>query len=226
MAKVTKAAARAQKEKEVETITNADIQNAASNEEDNVNSDISDLNSSDEGEAFEGFDEEENKEDSHSIKKLDTTTEQNKDTETKNKKDSKILYVSRLPKGFEEQELKKYFSQFGDINKCKIAKNKKTNKSRHYGFIKFYNDDDCDAASESMDNYLLLGHLLKVKVVKGNGISKLRDYKKNIILKEKLKWKNLDKINSENVEKYEQEANSRHSQRLEKLKETGIEFEY
>ncbi|KAL6930094.1 hypothetical protein ACO0SA_001501 [Hanseniaspora valbyensis] len=236
MAKVTKAAAKAQKEKEskkeVETITNEDLQNASSsNEEEKLNSDISELSSSDEGEAFEGFDEgeeeeEEDKEGSHTIKKLDTTEKKTKDSETKSKKENKILYVSRLPQGFEEQELKKYFSQFGDINKCKIAKNKKTNKSRHYGFIKFYNDDDCDAAADSMDNYLLMGHLLRVKVVKGNSISKLRDYKKNIILKEKLKWKNLDKINSENVSKYEQEADSRHAQRLEKLKESGIDFEY
>ncbi|CAI8491826.1 unnamed protein product [Hanseniaspora opuntiae] len=140
--------------------------------------------------------------------------------------------------GFDEEEeednnshkIKKldttYFSQFGDIAACKIAKNKKTNKSRHYGFIKFDNDDDCDVASESMDNYLLMGHILKVKVIKGGNISKLRDYKKNIILREKLKWKNLDKITEDTLEKYEKQADDRHANRLNKLKESGIEFEY
>lgn len=232
MAKVTKAAAKAQKEKAIkqndEHITNEDIQKASSNEEDHLGSDVSDLSSSDDGEAFEGFDENEEKAEnsSHSIKKLDTTVNNSTEIKNKDKKDSKILYVSRLPNGFEEQELKKYFSQFGDISKCKIAKNKKTNKSRHYGFVKFYNDDDCDAAADSMDNYLLMGHLLRVKVVKGNSISKLRDYKKNIILREKLKWKNLDKINAENIDKYEEEADNKHAQRLEKLKESGIKFEY
>lgn len=223
MAKVSKIALKARKEQE-EAITNEDIQKVSQIEENN-NSDISELASSDSGEEFDGFDEE-NDEDSksHKIKKLDTTAKTNKKKESKKQK--KIVYVSRLPKGFEEAELKKYFSQFGDIKACKIAKNKKTNKSRHYGFIKFENDDDCDVASESMDNYLLMGHILKVKVIKGGNISKLRDYKKNIILREKLKWKNLDKITEETLEKYEKQADDRHANRLNKLKESGIEFEY
>ncbi|SGZ38172.1 uncharacterized protein HGUI_00372 [Hanseniaspora guilliermondii] len=218
MAKVSKNELKARKEQE-EAITNEDIKNIENNSE------ISELSASDSGEEFDGFDEdEEDDNNSHKIKKLDTTINNNKKKESKKQK--KILYVSRLPKGFDEAELAKYFSQFGDITACKIAKNKKTNKSRHYGFIKFDNDDDCDVASESMDNYLLMGHILKVKVIKGGNISKLRDYKKNIILREKLKWKNLDKITEDTVEKYEKQADDRHANRLNKLKESGIEFEY
>lgn len=218
MAKVSKNELKARKAQE-EAITNEDIQNVENNSE------ISELSSSDSGEEFDGFDEgEEEDNNSHKIKKLDTTVNSNKKKESKKQK--KILYVSRLPKGFDEAELAKYFSQFGDIAACKIAKNKKTNKSRHYGFIKFDNDDDCDVASESMDNYLLMGHILKVKVIKGGNISKLRDYKKNIILREKLKWKNLDKITEDTLEKYEKQADDRHANRLNKLKESGIEFEY
>ena len=38
---------------------------------------------------------------------------------------SGVVYVGHLPHGFYEEQLKGYFSQFGDVNKVKVARNQK-----------------------------------------------------------------------------------------------------
>ena len=38
---------------------------------------------------------------------------------------SGVVYIGHLPHGFYEEELKGYFSQFGSINKVRVARNKK-----------------------------------------------------------------------------------------------------
>jgi nucleolar protein 15 len=36
-----------------------------------------------------------------------------------------IVYVGHLPKGFNEQELKKFFEQFGQVPKIRVSRSKK-----------------------------------------------------------------------------------------------------
>lgn len=48
-----------------------------------------------------------------------------------------IVYIGHLPKGFEEEELKKFFTQFGKINKMRVSRSKKTGRSRGYAFMEF-----------------------------------------------------------------------------------------
>ena len=81
----------------------------------------------------------------HKIKKLNPK----KQVDEKKSKDKKkldgysgIIYVSRLPHGFHEKELSKYFAQFGDLREVRLARNKKTGNSRHYGFLEFVNKED------------------------------------------------------------------------------------
>lgn len=76
-----------------------------------------------------------------------------------------VIYVGRLPKTFEEREMKKYFRQFGDVLRSRISRNKETGGSRHYGFVEFKDILDARVAAETMNNYLIMGHLLKVHVV-------------------------------------------------------------
>lgn len=84
---------------------------------------------------------------------------------TKIKKLGGVIYVGRLPKQLEERELKRYFGQFGEIVKVRVSRNKKTGASRHYAFVKFKQHDVAAVAAETMNNYLIFGHLLKVHVV-------------------------------------------------------------
>ncbi|AMD19702.1 HCL449Wp [Eremothecium sinecaudum] len=158
-------------------------------------------------------------ESAHTVKKLDSS----KKGSTKQTKSpsgvelSSILYISRLPHGFHERELSKYFSQFGDLKKVGLARNKKTGNSRHYGFVEFVNKDDAVIAQDSMHNYLLMGHLLKVVVLpKGKKIEKLYKYKKRVHKETYIK----------SVEKAKKKANAKHQQRIEKLNASGIEFKW
>ena len=48
---------------------------------------------------------------------------------------SRVVYVGHLPKGFEEDELKQFFAQFGNVKKVKLARSKKTGRAKGYSFI-------------------------------------------------------------------------------------------
>ena len=76
-----------------------------------------------------------------------------------------VVYVGRIPHGFYEDEMRSYFSQFGDITRLRISRNKKTGASKHYGFIEFRHASVAKIAAETMHNYLLFGHLLQCKLV-------------------------------------------------------------
>ncbi|CCE61967.1 hypothetical protein TPHA_0B02950 [Tetrapisispora phaffii CBS 4417] len=154
----------------------------------------------------------------HNIKKLTPKTKTKDNSKKATDMYSGIIYISRLPKGFHERQLSKYFSQFGDLKQVKLARNKKTGNSRHYGFIEFVNKDDAKIAQESMNNYLVLGHLLKVVLMpKDTKIEKLLKYRPS---KFSL---NTTKKSEEELKK---NANIKHELRLNKLSESGIEFKW
>ncbi|KAK8461769.1 hypothetical protein SEVIR_1G090500v4 [Setaria viridis] len=48
-----------------------------------------------------------------------------------------VVYIGHIPHGFYEDQMQGFFKQFGDIKRLRIARNRKTGKSKHYGFIEF-----------------------------------------------------------------------------------------
>lgn len=76
-----------------------------------------------------------------------------------------VIYVGRIPHGFYEQEMRQYFSQFGDISKLRLSRNRKTGSSKHFAFIEFESAEVAEIVAKTMDNYLLFGHILKCKMV-------------------------------------------------------------
>lgn len=76
-----------------------------------------------------------------------------------------VIYLGRLPQHFQEKEAKKYFRQFGDITRLRIARNKSTGRMKHYGFIEFKDEHAAKVAAETMNNYLIMGHMMKVHVI-------------------------------------------------------------
>ncbi|KAF9007625.1 hypothetical protein BDQ17DRAFT_1407471 [Cyathus striatus] len=79
--------------------------------------------------------------------------------------DRGVLFLGRIPHGFYEDQLKAYFAQFGEVTRLRISRNKKTGKSKHYGFIEFDSFAVAKIVAETMDNYLLMGHILRCKLV-------------------------------------------------------------
>ena len=82
--------------------------------------------------------------------------------------------------------MKGYFTQFGDVTRVRLSRNKKvfccpqltphplltqylfilqTGRSKHYAFIEFDSVRVAEIVAETMDNYLLMGHILKCRVI-------------------------------------------------------------
>ncbi|EMD60062.1 hypothetical protein COCSADRAFT_193504 [Bipolaris sorokiniana ND90Pr] len=76
-----------------------------------------------------------------------------------------VIYVGRVPRGFYEPQMKKYFSQFGKVNQLRLSRNKKTGASKHYAFVEFQSQEVADIVARTMNNYLLFGHVLKAHLI-------------------------------------------------------------
>lgn len=140
-----------------------------------------------------------------------------------------VLYLGRIPHGFYEDQMKEYFSQFGNVTRLRISRNKKTGKSKHYGFIEFDSVSVARIVSETMDNYLLAGHLLQCKVVPPERVHP------ELWVGANRKWRKLPaaKMNrlgfnkertAEEKARAEERLLKRQKERAEKIKAAGIKY--
>ncbi|KAI8362008.1 hypothetical protein B0O80DRAFT_380109, partial [Mortierella sp. GBAus27b] len=81
-----------------------------------------------------------------------------------------VVYLGRIPHGFYEEQMEAYFSQFGSVLRLRLSRNKKTGHSKHYAFIEFSSEEVADIVADTMNNYLLFGHLLKCKRLQSSQI--------------------------------------------------------
>ena len=93
------------------------------------------------------------------------------------------VYISHVPHGFYEKQMRAFFSQFGTVTNLRLGRSKKTGKSRGYAFVEFkfmevakvriiaeiipfYSDlNIMQVVAESMNNYLMFDKILKCSVV-------------------------------------------------------------
>lgn len=61
--------------------------------------------------------------------------------------------------------MRAYFSQFGDITRLRLSRNRITGRSKHYAFVEFSSVAVAKIVAETMDNYLMYGHILKCKYI-------------------------------------------------------------
>ena len=47
------------------------------------------------------------------------------------------VYISHVPHGFYEKQMRAFFSQFGTVTNLRLGRSKKTGKSRGYAFVEF-----------------------------------------------------------------------------------------
>jgi nucleolar protein 15 len=61
--------------------------------------------------------------------------------------------------------MRAYFSQFGEITRLRLSRNRLTGRSKHYAFVEFASVTVAKIVAETMDNYLMYSHILKCKYV-------------------------------------------------------------
>ncbi|XP_014203981.1 MKI67 FHA domain-interacting nucleolar phosphoprotein-like [Copidosoma floridanum] len=76
-----------------------------------------------------------------------------------------VVYIGHIPHGFFENEMKEYFEQFGTVTHVRVARSRKTGKSRGYGYVEFKEPEVAKIAAETMNNYLMCGRLLKTTYI-------------------------------------------------------------
>eukprot|EP01138_Halocafeteria_seosinensis_P006338 gb/GECG01006479.1/.p1 GENE.gb/GECG01006479.1/~~gb/GECG01006479.1/.p1 ORF type:complete len:341 (+),score=62.91 gb/GECG01006479.1/:1-1023(+) len=76
-----------------------------------------------------------------------------------------VIYIGHIPHGFFEDQMKGFFSQFGDVKRARVSRNMKTGGSRGYGFVEFKQAEVAKIAAETMHNYELFERYLQVHVV-------------------------------------------------------------
>eukprot|EP01101_Sappina_pedata_P006322 TRINITY_DN3100_c0_g2_i1.p1 TRINITY_DN3100_c0_g2~~TRINITY_DN3100_c0_g2_i1.p1 ORF type:complete len:191 (-),score=87.86 TRINITY_DN3100_c0_g2_i1:197-769(-) len=142
-----------------------------------------------------------------------------------------VIYLGRIPHGFYEGPMKKFFSQFGKVTRLRLSRNKKTGKSKHYAFIEF----DCAAVAkivaDAMNGYLLMGHILKSKFMEPEDVHQalfkgafsrlnVKPYRKMYIANHN-RVRDVKKAN-----KLTTKLLIKEKKKLELLKSLGIDYKY
>ena len=152
------------------------------------------------------------------------------DPDNEHKSGEGVVYVGRIPHGFYEHEMRAYFGQFGHINRLRLSRNKTTGASRHFAFIEFDSIEVAKIVEETMNNYLLFGHILKVKSLNSSQVDP-KIWKGADRRFKKVPWAQIEgrklaaPMSREQWEKRVENEQKRRTQKAEKMKEIGYEFE-
>lgn len=140
-----------------------------------------------------------------------------------------VIYVGRVPHGFYEHQMRAYFSQFGDISRLRLSRNRRTGASKHYAFLEFESAEVAQIVADTMDNYLMFGHLLKVRLVPRDKVH--ADLFKNAGRRFKaVPWNRIERARLEKVDrdawgKRVSKERARRLKKAERLRALGLEYE-
>eukprot|EP00245_Coleochaete_scutata_P011480 TRINITY_DN4270_c0_g1_i1.p1 TRINITY_DN4270_c0_g1~~TRINITY_DN4270_c0_g1_i1.p1 ORF type:complete len:420 (-),score=123.73 TRINITY_DN4270_c0_g1_i1:610-1683(-) len=143
----------------------------------------------------------------------------------------RVVYIGRIPHGFYEEEMSGFFGQFGTITNLRISRNKKTGKSKHYGFFEFESPEVAAIVVECMHNYLLFGSMLQCKLVPPESVHPAlwkganREFKVVPWVKLAQQKHNRERT-PEQVQRVMTRLVKRQDKRMEKLKAAGIDYDF
>ena len=72
------------------------------------------------------------------------------------------IYVGNLPFSVDDEELKKLFSSYGEIEEASIVKDKFSGRSKGFGFVEMPNNAEAQSAISGLNGKELQGRSLKV----------------------------------------------------------------
>jgi RNA recognition motif-containing protein len=76
------------------------------------------------------------------------------------------IYVSNLSFNVQDEDLKEFFTEYGEVSSAKVITDKFTGKSRGFGFVEMPDDESAKKAIAELDNGVVEGRNIKVMEAK------------------------------------------------------------
>lgn len=142
-----------------------------------------------------------------------------------------VIYLGHIPYGFFEEQMRNFFSQFGEITQLRLARNKRTGNSKHYAFIEFSSKEVAKIVSEAMNNYMMFGRTLVSQYIPAEEVHANLFKNANRSFK-KIPWRkierdvfNRDRSTKEQAKRVKNLL-KKDEKRKQKLQDLGIDYEF
>lgn len=185
-----------------------------------------------------------NREDVIPLSKKDLDTEMEDATQTMSSQTKKVtthnddgtargvVYLGHIPYGFFEEQMTGFFTQFGEITRIRLARNKKSGRSKHYAFIEFKNNEVAQIVADTMNSYMMFQRTLVCKYIPPEKVHSNMFLKHGNKVFRKVPWQKIarEQHNMERTADQQHERVKRllkkEKQRRNKLADLGIDYEF
>jgi RNA recognition motif-containing protein len=76
------------------------------------------------------------------------------------------IYVSNLSFSVQDDDLRGFFTEYGEVSSAKVIMDKYTNRSKGFGFVEMPDDAAAQKAIAELDGGMVEGRAIKVMVAK------------------------------------------------------------
>jgi len=76
------------------------------------------------------------------------------------------IYVSNLSFAVQDEDLREFFAEYGEVSSAKVIMDKYTNRSKGFGFVEMPDDAAAQKAIAELDGGMVDGRAIKVIVAK------------------------------------------------------------
>ena len=76
------------------------------------------------------------------------------------------IYVSNLSFSVQDDDLRGFFQEYGEVSSAKVIMDKFTNRSKGFGFVEMADDAAAQKAIAELDGGMVEGRAIKVMVAK------------------------------------------------------------
>ena len=142
-----------------------------------------------------------------------------------------VVYIGNIPFGFFEDEMRQFFSQFGDVTRLRMSRGKRTGRSRGYGFAEFAHKEVAEIVAETMNNYLMFNRVLKCQFLPADSVHP-DTFKNAHRAFHTIDWRKFEQRRHNKPRSEDQQAKlvgklrAKDAKKREKLAALGIDYEF
>lgn len=151
-----------------------------------------------------------------------------------------VVVLKHIPRGFEEHQLRSFFSQICTVKDIRLIRNPKTKKFRGVAFVRIEDPDYVDVFIGELNNYPLGKKILKCqkclatnkRIFKTKKINKIdinpelaKQIHNNRLLS-KFKDESSKPLSQQKYDELMEKRDELEKQRMQKIKEKGINYQF